>query len=157
MDKNKLIALFMGKCWHEFIQENPQVIPYCKHCNKSSMFPWVRNPDFSSPDAWHEFFVWLCKEREDVWGEFACWIEYQQHETYNLTMWEIVAFFVSDLSHFRDLFASFLCLPETIERWGWEPCFDGDNTTCYKKGCESWAGNCPGKLLTPWARYAKEG
>jgi len=112
------------------------------------------NPDFSDPVYFAELTGKLFKDK--MWKAFVYYNHNLNNSCTQLDWADYVAYLFSDPSRFRDLFTEFLCLPETIERWGWEPCFDGDSTTCYEKGCESWVGNCPGKFLTPWARYAKE-
>jgi hypothetical protein len=160
MNKDKLLTLFMGKCWHEWkeiyptnnhtIRSSPTF--ECRYCGEY----FTDNPDFSQPAQWHEFFVWLTKEREDMWEAFW-WYCYHVEGCPRID-WDVARWLFSDLSRFTNLFADFLCLPETIEQWGWEECLeygvvDGKSCifTCIKaQPCKN------GKILVPWARYASE-
>jgi hypothetical protein len=70
---NKFLTLLMGECWHEWVESDPlagkNIIPYCKHCNKSSMFPWVKNPDHLSNPL--PVIRWVEKEMPEVLEGYA--------------------------------------------------------------------------------------
>lgn len=151
MNKDKLLTLFMGKCWHErtdntqrYRRPSPCVCgkEYTTLFNLKNHFR-IANPDFSQPAQWHEFFVWLTKEREDMWEAFW-WYCYHVEGCPRID-WDVARWLFSDLSRFTNLFADFLCLPSTIEQWGWET-----------KTWVNFDGHVSAGVKTPWARYAKE-
>lgn len=166
---NRLIALWMGECWHEWepISKSINGNPNCIHCHIGKYFDGEkRNPDFSQPEHFASFTGRLFENKE-MWATFENWVEYDKclHETKDMTMWELIAFFFSDRTRFCTLFAEFLRLPETVERFGWEGGKKDCIQTCpqfstetFKYSCPDFdAGNCTGKVLSAWARYAKEG
>jgi hypothetical protein len=154
MNKNKLLTLLMGRCWHgwkEIYLTNNHTISSsptfeCRYCGEY----FTDNPDFSQPVPRDEFIKWVFYNRRSMFEEYCDW-RYSQPR--NTSLGEDVIY-ILDLSNFAD----FLCLPETIEQWGWEECpeygvVDGKSCifTCIKaQPCKN------GKILVPWARYASE-
>jgi hypothetical protein len=151
MNKDKLLALLMGRCWHEwkeiYLTNNHTISSSptfeCRYCGEY----FTDNPNFSQPVERDEFIKWISKERPEVWEAYLR--DCHHGECYS-----------DDFAYHLDLsnFADFLCLPETIEQWGWEECLeygvvDGKSCifTCIKaQPCKN------GKILVPWARYASE-
>lgn len=150
----------MGKCWHEPNRKSGNA--KCIHCkiwidmddvaNLCGQF----NPDFSSPATWHELIQFLIKEHFDgIWKEFV-----------DNQFMHVDAFHIPYLlSNFLQIpltvtqFAAFLCLPETIERWGWGECNWCNGSGKWKdvvNGSQPCQCSGTGRILTPWAIYAKK-
>ena len=168
---DKLLTLLMGQHWHEVKQlaDVQRIMAIPAICTCGAIFeanePIKRhirgsNPDFSDPRHLYEFFTWLIKERPQMWEEFHKFAE-EQYNRGILFFHKFDAWlFFSDPARPRDLMAEWLRLDSTVERFGWVEC-----STCESKGGTSVLGFtvvCPkcngtGRVLAPWARYAKEG
>lgn len=168
MNPDKLLFLFRhdGKeCYHEGITyENGQVSTYkCSCMEHQSIEPLSRlNPSFSDPRHRDEFFSWLCKERPEMWEQFLSWALRQYEHPWAWEGKTIPWLFFSDPSRPRDLMAEWLYLDSTIEDFGWEKCpnCEGDKRITLSDGrgshdCSLCSGS--GKVLSAWAKYAKEG
>jgi len=114
------------------------------------------NPDFSDPRHLYEFFTWLCRERPEMWLNFRhfafkAWIK-DMDATAEFIPW----LFFQSPARPRDLMAEWLRLPETVERFGTIECEDSmvAYPHCVRDNCNC---NGSGRVLSPWARYAKEG
>lgn len=172
MNPDKLLTMLIGKCWHE--PKSPKTAySNCIHCG-IEMLHWPDpigwkprdedenepNPSFSDPRHRDEFFTWLCRERGEMWFQFkhyaySAWID--DADSDELISW----LFFSDPSRPRDLMAEWLRLDETIKRFGWEErycdhCRKGDVQMHYTHPCEK-CGAIGGRILSAWAKYAKEG
>jgi len=115
----------------------------------------VTYPDFSRPRHRDEFFTWLCRERPEMWLNFRhfafkVWIK-DMDATAEFIPW----LFFQSPSRPRDLMAEWLRLDNTIKDFGWVECPE------YEPFCVPVCSNpciCKnGKVLAPWAKYAKEG
>jgi hypothetical protein len=147
MNKNKLLTLLMGRCWHEwkeiYLTNNHTISSSptfeCRYCGEY----FTDNPDFSQPAPRDEFIKWISKEKTEIWRGYISKQFYPGDTTKQ--GYEILNE-VLDLSNFAD----FLCLPETIERWGWEECKESHGLArCLICRDEH-------RILVPWARYASE-
>jgi hypothetical protein len=136
---NKFLTLLMGECWHEWVESDPlagkNIIPYCKHCNKSSMFPWVKNPDHLSNPL--PVIRWVEKEMPEVLEGYAEDLWFKRLWDTNMQM--IMAFL--DL---RNLVQYLKEHTEAPFMWGFTPCpsfpscMSGETDKCDfpDKGCE---------------------
>lgn len=149
MNPNKFLTLFMGKCWHEWEGKSSGMT--CKICGLRVAYHTAPplNPDFSQLAPRDGFIKWVFYNRRSMFEEYCDW-RYSQPR--NTSLGEDVIY-ILDLSNFAD----FLCLPETIEQWGWEECPTACND-CLEFKCEQRGNFChgTGKILVPWARYASE-
>jgi len=118
----------------------------------------VTYPDFSRPRHRDEFFTWLCRERPEMWLNFRhfafkVWIK-DMDATAEFIPW----LFFQSPSRPRDLMAEWLRLDETVERFGTtEVCSEFNR---WHNPCPQFCDKCDdgsGKVLAPWAKYAKEG
>lgn len=112
----------------------------------------VTYPDYSFPENRDEFFTWLCRERPEMWRKFDDWA-FDRWDDLQTGQSYIGWLFFSSPSRPRDLLAEWLRLDETIKRFGWVKC---PNCDVFNTGfCNTCGGS--GKVLSPWAKYAKEG
>ena len=176
MNPDKLLALVMGKCWHEEWEtvsaghfRNIRYFHKCKKCGRTAPVKKEHgHPDFSDPRHRDEFFAWLCRERPEMWDEF--WNYHYDRAVPEWTYMTWLFFDKDNPARPRDLMAEWLQLDETVERFGWVECQykkewprtkpDGESTffcelECNKKDIPSCNGT--GKVLSEWAREVREG
>jgi len=164
---DKLLTLLMGRCWHEPTDvNNPFAKSPCIHCGKI-LIHWPHGwfaegenitPDFSRPADRDEFFAWLCRERREMWEGFTDWIDAKGERDLSIPapwLWSklIPWLFFQSPSRPRDLMAEWLQLDSTIKQFGWVKC------PIHCCDCPDNGKTCmdTGKVLAPWAKYAKEG
>jgi hypothetical protein len=158
---NELLAKFEGRCWHEVDKG------LCKHCGK--FLP--DNPSYStSPDdrerlleylmgkkdMWRYFQDWAC----DVWEEDVDLVE--RGTSWNTEADRLAWLFLplDGVPRWVSLLSEWLGMDSTVERFGKVKCSNciagvEESGPTFIKECTVCDGS--GKVLAPWARWAKEG
>lgn len=171
-DINRLITLWMGECRHEFVGDDDR----CKKCGKTrsqirtilavryehlSSFDKNLNPDFSHPDHFARFTKRLFENKE-MWEAFINWVRWEPRIMTPVKWPDTMVYLFQPnqlrYTRFITLFAEFLRLPETVERFGVDKQCPHFSIECdgHHKGkvtyewCESCDGS--GKVMSAWAR-----
>jgi len=163
---DELLTLLMGKCWHSVEYNVMSQSWICSICNEEFREGDKReadNPDFSDPRHLYEFFAWLCRERREMWEGFTDWIDAKGERDLSIPapwLWSklIPWLFFQSPARPRDLMAEWLRLDEVREKFGTtEVCSEFNR---WHNPCPPFCDKCDdgsGKVLAPWARWAKEG
>lgn len=164
--KNKVITLFMGDCWHEWepIEQKPNAVPKVyapMKCGKCFLRRYRYNSsnddiDFDTPEGFFRLFNWL--KVGSYWPLFYHHIkskpEFAVMKDYQLAAWLFMP------RRFTDELISFL--RANIEKLGYEDCHpwylcsDKNSVQPIARNCKQDKHTCKGKLLADWAYEIQE-
>jgi len=71
----KLLTEMIGECWHEFEPLDNGIIPQCKKCSMSMLFPWTKNRTFTEPKDKQDLLEKVIEK-----GEWLEWLDYLWYE-----------------------------------------------------------------------------
>ena len=133
---NELLAKFEGKKW----DKNEWEPDYSRH-----------------PDDRERLWLYLMGQ-EETWTAFVHYVEEQKKDDYVETLLPWLFLSIDGVPRWVSLLSEWLGMESVREKWGWVECpcppeFKGDEEI--ERVCPYCSGT--GRILAPWAKYAKEG
>jgi hypothetical protein len=172
MTIDELLCKFQGLHWHEGVTypDGTQSRYKCSCMEHQSIDPLSSlNPDFSDDHTAMELLRWMHKTKWRMWRAFRDYSygKMVESELMDFQFWSF-SFTQADGKQYMiwvSTLAEWLRLPETIRDFGWEECPNCEQGYAIRKvghRMEGTTDRCQfcdgsGKVLSAWAKYAKEG